>query len=375
MLDRNTSQTEGDIETAAAQPESAGDAWVAKAASLLSQARDEIAREGDEEHEGDLRRALDDLEQYRDLALSMGQPERVFDALETAWDLQRWTYGRPAIVTRTARQFIQTTGRRLAEWPEIAKEYEQKVLDLELDDVEAKRRSVLFTLLPFVGVAIMVGGLATLLLGRRDDVASSVSLGGAIAIAAGFVFAGIAFVFKRAREARLAAEAENIRRKAKARALPAIAPATGGEYFESLVRINVDNLSDYYTQVRVHTNNSFWASIVAGGLGFVLIAVGLGWGFASSDTSSLSYVATASGVIVEFISGVFFYLYNRTVRQLKGYHDSLLDVQNILLSFRIVEQSDPDHQGPLLEKILTFLLKQRAHGVARPGDHNGGSSS
>jgi hypothetical protein len=145
-----------------------------------------------------------------------------------------------------------------------------------------------------------------------------------------------------------------------------------GEYFGSLVRINVDNLSDYYTQVRVHTNNSFWASIVAGALGFGLIAGGLGLGFARHDSHAVSFVATASGVVVEFISGVFFYLYNRTVRQLKDYHDSLLDVQNILLSFRIVEQSEATERGNLLAQILRFLLAQKD--MTTPADAGSSSS-
>jgi hypothetical protein len=86
----------------------------------------------------------------------------------------------------------------------------------------------------------------------------------------------------------------------------------------------------------------------------------------------VSFVATASGVVVEFISGVFFYLYNRTVRQLKDYHDSLLDVQNILLSFRIVEQSEATERGNLLAQILRFLLAQKD--MTTPADAGSSSS-
>jgi uncharacterized membrane protein YedE/YeeE len=330
---------------------------------LLRLARDEVDKGGEK---GNLRFALECLERYRDEALQSAEPQRVFETLPIARRIT-WSFPAPASVRAEAQEFVQTMARRLAPWPELAREYDQQLLETELDEVTRRRSSLLFQLLPSVGVAIAIGGIVLVALDASHGLPFDGSLYGAIAIAAGVVLAGFTVVLARARVARLDAEAENLRRKMSLRNLrtPATATASqaaGGEYFGDLVNINVENLGDYYTQVRVHTNNSFWASIGAGGVGFALIAAGLVVGFSDAsdpDSRSLAYVATASGVIVEFISGVFFYLYNRTVRQLKEYHDSLLDVQNILLSFRIVEQSTADHQGPLFEKILHFLLQQR----------------
>lgn len=64
----------------------------------------------------------------------------------------------------------------------------------------------------------------------------------------------------------------------------------------------------------------------------------------------------------EFISGVFFYLYNRTVLQLKAYHDSLLDVQNVLLSFRCVEGAginDEAQRIEIIKQMLAYLLTKK----------------
>jgi hypothetical protein len=352
------------------------------ASQLLKLAREEV----DKGKKGNLRFALECLERYRDEVLRNDQPRRVFDTLPILRSIQG-VYEAPSSVKDDARQFVQNITTWLEPWPDIAQEYEQRVLQEQLDEIEERRRSVMFKLLPWVGVAFSLAGLVLLILsGVRDDISAGESLGGALALPAGLLFAGIAVVLQRAHADRLSAEAENVRRKLNLRAVRTSATAgtlptatsdgtartditgttrtetPGGEYFGTLVRINVDNLSDYYYQVRVHTNNSFWASIAAGALGFLLIAAGLGLGFfqaSDASTRSLSYLATASGVIVEFISGVFFYLYNRTVRQLKDYHDSLLDVQNILLSFRIVEQSEADRQGALFDQILRFLLQQR----------------
>jgi phosphate/sulfate permease len=129
-------------------------------------------------------------------------------------------------------------------------------------------------------------------------------------------------------------------------------------YFDLLVQINVENLASYYTLVKVHTSKSFTTAIVVGVIGFIFVIAGLVAGFIGiGNTPVISYIATGSGVITEFIAGVFFYLYNRTVRQMKEYHDSLLTVQNILLSFKLVEGTkDENARGSMISQMIAYLM-------------------
>jgi hypothetical protein len=46
-------------------------------------------------------------------------------------------------------------------------------------------------------------------------------------------------------------------------------------------------------------------------------------------------------------------LYNRTVKQLKTYHNDLIDLQNTLLSFKLVEQVK---EGPEKVKLMSNLI-------------------
>lgn len=152
---------------------------------------------------------------------------------------------------------------------------------------------------------------------------------------------------------------------ARKRVLNRFAQTTGApseQYFDSLVRINVENLAAYYALVKVHTDKSFLVSIAVGIVGFVFIIAGLLVGFTDKQNAkALSYIATGSGVVTEFIAGVFFYLYNRTVRQMKEYHDSLLSVQNILLSFKIVgDTRDDSEKVKMISSMLTYLIGQRS---------------
>lgn len=64
-------------------------------------------------------------------------------------------------------------------------------------------------------------------------------------------------------------------------------------------------------------------------------------------------------MLVEFISGIFFYLYSRTVQQLKAYHNSLLNVQNVLLSFKLIDDSDPKMRSEMIREMLKFLMQHK----------------
>jgi hypothetical protein len=134
-------------------------------------------------------------------------------------------------------------------------------------------------------------------------------------------------------------------------------------YFDQLVRINVDNLGEYYTLVKGQTNKSFIASLLIAAAGFVFIVAGLVAGFMNyaspQGTPDITYVGTAAGILTEFTAGVFFFLYSKTVRQLKEYHDGLLRVQNILLSFKIVEEIRDEHQrAQIIGSLLVSLIGQ-----------------
>lgn len=134
-------------------------------------------------------------------------------------------------------------------------------------------------------------------------------------------------------------------------------------YFDRLVDINLTNLSAYYGLVKVHANNSFFVATVAGAVGFALIILGLIIGFTNIDPSkTITFVSSASGVVTEFIAVVFFYLYNKTIQQLKGYHDSLLSVQNILLSFKLVgDTEDSNDKAKMVGQMLLYLIGKQ-HG-------------
>lgn len=132
-------------------------------------------------------------------------------------------------------------------------------------------------------------------------------------------------------------------------------------YFDQLVKINLDNLSEYYKLTKISTSNSFYASLYSGIVGFGILITGIFLAYSSSKVD-IGVITLVSGVIVEFISGIFFILYFRSVDKLKDYHDSLIQVQNILLSFKIMEDiKDDTERVKMANQVLTLM-----HGVKQP---------
>ncbi|MCL6605651.1 MAG: hypothetical protein K6T94_22535 [Paenibacillus sp.] len=129
-------------------------------------------------------------------------------------------------------------------------------------------------------------------------------------------------------------------------------------YFDTLVDINLKNLGDYYDLVKNSNKRSFYASLGVSILGFVLIASGLVVSYITNDSEDIAYISGAAGVIIEIVSGLMFYLYSKTILQLKEYHDSLLNVQNMLLSFKLFEDHKESFDTTeIMKKMIDHLFE------------------
>lgn len=141
-----------------------------------------------------------------------------------------------------------------------------------------------------------------------------------------------------------------------------IASTTHFVVFDELVKTVIENteknLGNYYNTVHDHTMKSFQTARWVAVAGFVLIGIGMLSAIISPERgTSVTVLSGVAGVATEFISAIFFYLYNRTVRQMKDYHESLLVVQNILLSLKLVSDvEDPARKAQMLETLLHFLV-------------------
>lgn len=127
------------------------------------------------------------------------------------------------------------------------------------------------------------------------------------------------------------------------------------DIFENSIKMSYKYLDQYYSQTKEQAQKGFWATMFVAALGAILIAGGIiAMYFGAADSS---YVTCGAGVITEFISAVFFYLYNRTVSSMGSYHNKLVLSHNVSIALKVAESLPADDQAKAKNQIVSELLK------------------
>lgn len=177
---------------------------------------------------------------------------------------------------------------------------------------------------------------------------------------------GVAAVCAGALSAREQLRESKVALRESERVLEGLEPEKG--YFARLATMNWKSLEGQYKLVERQCGRSFLASMSVGLAGFVLIAAGLVVGF-DKGKETIGIVSTASGILTEFISGVFFVLFIRTVRQMRAYHAALVEVQNVLLSFKIVDRiTDVPVKDRTIANLVDLLMKRNSSAAVNADD-------
>ena len=133
---------------------------------------------------------------------------------------------------------------------------------------------------------------------------------------------------------------------------------TEEDYFNKLIAVNLKYMDDYYYLVQIQTSKSYGLTRFGALVGFLVLIVGVGLSYVDSSniTGKLTIV---SGVIIEFISAIFFYLYNRTIQQLNIYHDKLIAVQDTTLALKVAQSINDENLKNQTMRYLTEILTNK----------------
>lgn len=131
------------------------------------------------------------------------------------------------------------------------------------------------------------------------------------------------------------------------------------DFFPKLIRINFDYLDKYYKQTQVQAEKSFKLSLMASSIGLFIIIIGIIMMFNNKTTPA--YITTATGVLSEFISAVFFYLYNKTILKMSEYHKKLVLTQNVSIALKLSNDMDEENkikvQSTIIDRLTTDINK------------------
>jgi hypothetical protein len=125
------------------------------------------------------------------------------------------------------------------------------------------------------------------------------------------------------------------------------------EFFTRLVTINFTYIDQYYRQTQEQANKSFWLSASVAVVGFIMVCAGVVLLYVQRIDAG--YVTVVSGAISEFVSAVFFYLYNRTILAMGQYHQKLVITQNVSLALKTAETLTGTNKEDAQLKIIERL--------------------
>ena len=123
---------------------------------------------------------------------------------------------------------------------------------------------------------------------------------------------------------------------------------------QKIAASQIELLTSYYDAVLAQAKHSFrWALIAAAiGLVFFLGAVG----FLLKDLpGNVALISTIAGVVVETISGLNFFLYGRTTKQLAHYHNNLDRTQRFLLANSMCESLEGDERNRVRTELIRII--------------------
>ncbi|OGC43028.1 hypothetical protein A2Y85_03090 [candidate division WOR-3 bacterium RBG_13_43_14] len=124
----------------------------------------------------------------------------------------------------------------------------------------------------------------------------------------------------------------------------------------SMMRRNVAELKGYYIITRQQASNAFTSALVACFLGFLIFAAGLLVIYLSPDKSDIIPYSTIAGVVVEVISGLFFWLYSRALKQINIFHKQLDESQQFLTAIQVTANISREKRDEIYEKIINNLI-------------------
>lgn len=123
---------------------------------------------------------------------------------------------------------------------------------------------------------------------------------------------------------------------------------------KNLIKLSYKYLDQYYLQTREHAQKGFIVTISVSIAGALVLAGGIIALFLGETTPA--YITTGAGIITEFVSSIYFYLYNKTVQGMSSYHNKLVLSQNIALALKLSNSLESNSDDAKL-KIIDELVK------------------
>jgi len=123
---------------------------------------------------------------------------------------------------------------------------------------------------------------------------------------------------------------------------------------QEIAAAQMEILSAYYNIGIEQSNRSFRSASIAAGAGLVFFIIVIAYSIWKPQENIVS-IATLGTALSGFISGICFYLYNKSTSQLSGFHEKLYMIQRYLLANSMCERLDGKNKDETRSAIIKHL--------------------
>lgn len=102
---------------------------------------------------------------------------------------------------------------------------------------------------------------------------------------------------------------------------------------------------------------SFWTSLSALIIGLLILIAGIGLALAGSNTA-ISTTTVAAGLLTQFISAGFFFIYSKNLKQLNVFYEKLIRNQETLFAFSLLGHIPEAERSGVIQGIIGALLSR-----------------
>ncbi|HEX4960244.1 MAG TPA: hypothetical protein VF173_05360 [Thermoanaerobaculia bacterium] len=129
---------------------------------------------------------------------------------------------------------------------------------------------------------------------------------------------------------------------------------------QQVISLNLNHLAEYYEINKSQASNSFWISVIAFFAGLiVLLSSILSYQLGPRhEQSTLTAISTFGGVVAQFISGAYVYLYRKSLSQANLLFKRLASREEIMLAIQESGKiKDPQRQDEVRREVVLALLR------------------
>lgn len=134
--------------------------------------------------------------------------------------------------------------------------------------------------------------------------------------------------------------------------------------------LNMRKLDEYYVLNKQQARRSFNASITAVVIGFATLLISA----KSSQDPGYKFTGALAGVLLQFIGGGFFYLYNKSLDQLNLFYGKLISLQDTMLALQLCEKLTTAKEDTT-KTIALELIKKSVARIPLPDEKKEKTSS